>query len=51
MHICEHEANPEGMDSVWWNGIVSVFSFRHVADSLPDNLRKLFKQQKHNRDK
>ncbi|MBR1466993.1 MAG: hypothetical protein IJ607_11635 [Bacteroidaceae bacterium] len=45
-HECEHEVNPEGMDSVWWNAIVETFSFKHVTDSLPDGLRKLFKQQK-----
>lgn len=45
-HECEHEVNPEGMDSEWWNAIVKAFSFKHVTDSLPDGLRKLFKQQK-----
>jgi hypothetical protein len=39
-HECEHEVNPEGMDSVWWNAIVETFSFKHVTDSLPDGLRK-----------
>lgn len=45
-HDCEHDVNPEGMDSTWWNSVMGTFSEGHIFDPLPEHLRTYLKKMR-----